>query len=96
MIRRGAHPDVDVLLSRRDHGRARHRDAELAGEFGDRSHLRKRQRLADARAGLALQLLELGIGADQPAGAVDAAGNPPWLDRSACHQRSSMAATAPR
>ena len=51
----------------------RDRGAELARELRDRRDLRQRQGLADARAGLALQRFELGIGRDQPAGLVDAA-----------------------
>ena len=80
MLRRGANPDIDVLLGRRDDRGPRNRDAELARKFGDGRDLREGQHLADTRPGFALQLLKFGIRADEPAGGIDAAGNPPLIE----------------
>ena len=55
--------------------------AELAGELRDGGDLRKSKQLAELRAGLALQILELRVGGDQPARAVEAAENRPRFGR---------------
>ncbi len=82
---RGADPQVDVMLERRRERRARNRGAEPARELGNRGDLRQGQRLADVAAGLALQRLELGIGADQPSGLVEPSEDRPRFVGDASH-----------
>jgi hypothetical protein len=57
----------------------RHGRAKFSSELRDRGNLRKRERLAQSRSGLALQRLQLGIGGHEPARPVEPPKHRPWF-----------------
>ena len=74
-FRRGADPEIQILLAIGGDGGARDGDAEALGKAGKRGDLRHGEHAAGAATGLRLQSRQLRIGLDQPAIGVEPAGN---------------------
>ena len=70
-------PQLDVVIGRCGKRRTRDRRAQLARKLGDCRDLRQCKRLAKARSRFALQRFEVGIGGNQPTGAVESAEDRP-------------------
>ena len=89
-------PHFYVALERGGDRRAGDWYPELTRQFGNGSNLRQGQRSTDVRARLALKRFQGRVGADQPAGLVDAAEYGPRFRGDASHQLCSSLATADR